>query len=322
MKRSRIISIVILIIGIAAGYGIVTNQSYLRDQWQLYNYTPSEEVSNLGAAALLNGTGKRYYYLSEPQIEDKQTFAQHCPVEESTIVLGCYDGRVMYLLNVDDDRLRGVEEVTAAHETLHAVYSRLTDKERARIDTLVDAAYKKQNNARLTKVIDAYRVREPNDINNELHSILATEVRDIGSELEDYYAKYFTDRMRLVSMAETYQSVFTDLEDQVASYDEQLKNLRKSIESSQGILTNKQNAITSQRTKMDTLLRNNQISEYNSLVASYNASVVDYNNRVDDLERDIDKYNDLVIKRNEVATAQKNLVESINAGFSTIKQEP
>ena len=54
-------------------------------------------------------------------------------------MLGCYhsnqDG--IFLYNVQDARLAGVQQVTAAHEMLHAAYDRLSTKDKNYVDGLL-----------------------------------------------------------------------------------------------------------------------------------------------------------------------------------------
>src|SRR5690606_3442881 len=108
------------------------------------------------------------------------------------IVLGCFvEGQGIYLYNVSDERLDGVKEVTAAHEVLHAGYSRLSSRDKARINHLLDQAFQANNDERIKETVETYRKRDPSIVSNELHSILATEARELPSELEEHYRRYF-----------------------------------------------------------------------------------------------------------------------------------
>ena len=75
--------------------------------------------------------GRNLFYVYDPQLLDKDGFNTQCTIEEQSIVLGCYDGSGIYLYDISDVRLEGVEEVTSAHEMLHAAYGRLSAKEKS-----------------------------------------------------------------------------------------------------------------------------------------------------------------------------------------------
>src|SRR6185295_11567695 len=97
---------------------------------------------------------RRLFYVYHPVLEDKQAFNSHCTDSEKTIVLGCYISRTgIYLYDVTDSRLNGVEQVTAAHETLHAAYERLSSSERKRVDGLTAQAFAQVTDQRIKDTI-------------------------------------------------------------------------------------------------------------------------------------------------------------------------
>jgi hypothetical protein len=166
---------------------------------------------------------RRLFYVYRPVLEDKGSFNQHCSNSEQTIVLGCYiEHQGIYLYNISDQRLNGVIEVTAAHEMLHGAYDRLSDKERQRIDGLTAGVAASLTDERIKSTVENYRKKDPSVVPNELHSILATEVRNLPPDLEAYYGRYFTNRKAIVDLADQYKQAFTEREDHVKSIDAQL----------------------------------------------------------------------------------------------------
>jgi uncharacterized protein YukE len=300
--------------------GVVWANRYgIYDFIVLFNYEAPNVVAALAADDTMTDRGRRLFYVNKPQISDREQFNTQCKTTEQTVVLGCYTGVAIYIFKVDDPTLKGVEQVTAAHEMLHAAYSRLSSSEKKRIDILVDAIYKKLNDPRINALAASYEKQEPGSVPNELHSILATEVKDVGSELEGYYRQYFTDRRKVVGYSETYSKVFEDLKNQVDNYDADLALRKSQINSLEDELQQMANNLKTQKSKMDALLASNRTDDYNAQVPSYNASVNTYNDKLVYLRQLIEEYNAIVIARNNVAVEQQNLAQSIDSRLSPIQ---
>lgn len=295
--------------------GVIWTQRYnLHDWWQLRNYTPPTNISQLAKETTMTDYGQRLFYVNRPQLDDKTSFNQNCTVTEQSIVLGCYvSGRGIYVFDVTDERLAGVHEVTAAHEMLHAAYERLGKADRERIDKLTEQVYSSITDQRLKETIEAYRSRDPSVVPNELHSILGTEVKDLPPELETYYKRYFADRQAIVTFSAQYESAFEERKNKVAEYDARLAALKKQIESSTASLEASAARITSDRQKLNTLLANKQYSEYNAMVPGFNQQVRSYNALVSQVRAQIDTYNNLVAERNSVALEENELIKAIDS---------
>ena len=141
-------------------------------------------------------------------------------------MLGCYHSGQsgIFVLDVTDSRLDGVEQVTAAHEMLHAAYDRLSRSERSKVDAMLEDYYKNDlKDQRIVETINAYKKSEPKDVVNEMHSIFATEIASLPAPLEKYYQRYFTDRGQIVANAERYKSEFTSRQEAIVGYDAQLR---------------------------------------------------------------------------------------------------
>ena len=124
--------------------------------------------------------------------------------------MGCYYGDRIYLFDVENAELAGAKEVTAAHELLHAQYARLNIFERPRVDAMIKKAYQKvKNEPEIAKAMEYYREAEPDAELDELHSIIGTTIGELDSDLEQYYARYFTDRASIVAKNQAYTTVFT-----------------------------------------------------------------------------------------------------------------
>lgn len=286
----------------------------------LRSYSPSSQVISLADETTMQDQARRLFYVNRPSIDEKQEFNEHCPKNtEKTIVLGCFTSpRGIYLLHVDDPRLTGVMQVTAAHELLHSEYERLSSKERSRVDNMVSSAYEQTDNSRIKTTIESYR-KSGADVTNELHSILGTEVSNLPPDLETYYAGYFKDRSKIVDSSRSYEKAFEDLKNQVSQDDKQLAELKSTIENNQNRLKGMGQSIDEERGRMDQLLSSKQIDEYNKSVPTFNQKVKDYNVLVGETKQLINQYNDLVDKRNSVVTQQQQLYKAIDSSNLTSK---
>lgn len=253
-KRSSLASwLIASVLLVAAGFMWLERQLIL-DSIQYYQYTPSSQVEEITSQLSLTDRSKFLFYASHPAVEDKDSFNKHCERREATSpILGCYGNQRIYVYDIKDERLDGIQEVTAAHELLHAIYERLSDGEKQRINSLLQAAYDSVADDELKKRMEYYSENEPGEHYNELHSIIPTEFKEIGSELDEYYKQYFTDRQAIVELHTKVDSQFTKLSTEADD------------------LVKKINALASRI--------NNDTEAYNSGVANLNSKVVAFNNK-------------------------------------------
>jgi uncharacterized protein YukE len=299
---------------IAASFMAIVYQQDLIDWWLLRSYEPPAEIAQLAEDTTMTDLGRRYFYVYEPQLLDRDTFWQQCSMSEASIILGCYVSRQgIYIYDVQDNRLAGIRQVTAAHEMLHVAYERLGAAERQRIDELTLAHYEAIDNQRIKDAIDVYRQRDETVVPNELHSILPTEVRELPDELEEYYRQYFDYRLAIVDFSEQYVDVFEAARQRVGQLDDRLRVKRVEIDQLQADLEVRATDLQRRRATLETLLENDETQAYNQQVPEFNSLVGKYNQLVAQLSGHIDAYNQLVAERNQATVAQKNLFDSIDS---------
>lgn len=298
-----------------------TQRWNIHDTLRLRGYTPPAEIVQLATDSSLNDPARRLFYVYHPQLEAKTDFSGHCSLSEKTIVLGCYvTGKGIYLYNVTDVRLDGIKQVTAAHETLHVAYDRLSGSERTRVGELINAAFATITDERIKNTVEEYR-RNGADVTNELHSILGTEVRTLPPELEQYYARYFMQRSKVVEYSEKYEQVFTERKQKLAQADQQLASLKQQIDAGETNLNNLSKELQSERARLDGLLASKDYAAYNAAVPGFNARVTAYNAQVGQVRRLIDQYNTLVAQRNAIATEESELIKAIDSRPNTIQTQ-
>lgn len=304
---------------IALSFFAWTKRWDIYDTWRLRGYQAPAAISQLATQTTMNDRTRRLFYVYHPELSSKDSFNSRCNSAEQTIVLGCYIPNTgIYLFNIQDARLNGVQQVTAAHEALHAAYGRLGKSEKERINTLLNDTFKKISDERIRSTIDEYR-NNGADVNNELHSILATEVRNLPPELEKYYSRYFNNRRAVVGFSEQYEGAFTERKNKIDEADARLAGLKVEIESGEAGLNAMQEELQSDRARLDAFLSSKNYEAYNAGVSNFNAQVNAYNATVRKVRALIDQYNNLVSERNAIAEEQGELIKAIDSRPNTLE---
>lgn len=318
-----IVSIVSTIAILGAAGWVVLNRQFVLDNINFLFYTPSSQIATIENSAGMSNTGKFYFYASQPQVEDAQQFNQNCARQETgSAILGCYSNQRIYVYDVTNTQLNGVEEVTAAHETLHAVWDRMSSSDKKRIGDLLEVAFSKINDPALNARMAYYARTEPGQRTNELHSILGTEYANLGPALEAHYAKYFTNRNKVVALHASYQSVFDNLTAQKNALSAQMATLKASIDSQSAqynaeavSLNSDASALQNSASSVD---RTSQ-----SEVDAYNAKRQALLNRLDGLNAlrtqintETNAYNVKVTEYNKIVVSTNSLNASLDSSLS------
>lgn len=230
--RKTIVGAFISIALLAAAGVVYMNRQYAIDQITVWGFTPSASVDTLKQRISFTPKGTFYFYASKPQVSEASIFNKGCPRQEvGNPILGCYTAERIYVYDVTNTQLDGIEEVTAAHETLHAIWERTSQSEQERVGGLLKAEYQKRSTAEpdLVERMQYYQRTEPGEFVNELHSILGTEDGGLSPDLEAYYEQYFSQRQKVVDFHDKYNSVFNNLKKQSDALFAELTTLSKNI---------------------------------------------------------------------------------------------
>lgn len=256
-NTGSVAGLVVLIVCLASFVLVIFNRQQIIDQIAVWQYKPTQKIENIADQAGMSGLGKFYFFASKPSIEATQVFNSECErKEEKSAILGCYSNRQIYIFDVQDSRLEGVEEVTAAHEMLHAVWDRLSEGERKKLEPLLESAYAKVEDAKLVDRMEYYSRAQPGERSNELHSIVGTENIDLGKELEAHYSKYFDNRAMLVKLYNDYRNIFDEIETKSNDLAAKLKLVSGDIEK------------LSQEYNIDVKVLNSDIETFNQRAAA------------------------------------------------------
>lgn len=221
------INLCIIVCVVAAA---ILNRQYIIDKYNAWEFKPSPEIAQIANDIGLNENGRFYYFASRPELDFAKEFNGECRSrEQGNAILGCYKNQRIYIYNVNDERLNGLKEVTAAHEMLHAAYERLPESDKKAVNALLEKEYRKNSDAEFSKRMDYYKRNQPGEEYNELHSIIGTEFADISPQLEDYYKRYFNNRSQVVALHSKYSDKFKELKQGSASLRKELENLSISI---------------------------------------------------------------------------------------------
>lgn len=179
---------------------------------------PSPDAIAFADEAYLSDEGRRLFYDTRPEFLGAAEFAGRCvdqgvPRVRADGAVGCYSGAantiVMYV--PADPRLRGFAVETAAHETLHAAWVRLTEAERADLTGLLEAEMARMPaDATIHEQVAGSVGEHPENRATELFAYIGTQVwRDGGLDprIEAVYGRFITDRAALVAVHTGWRSM-------------------------------------------------------------------------------------------------------------------
>ena len=322
-RRLWLAATIVGVVVVASGAIAAAERQNIFDWLRLRDYQPPATVQQLASETTMNAYARKFFYVNHPVIDTKASFNKACPNNggEKTVVLGCYHTgqQGIFILNVSDPHLQGVEQVTAAHEMLHAAYDRLSAGDKKYVDGLLMNYYEHDlHDKRLLATIAAYKQSEPHDVVNEMHSVFGTEVAHLPAPLENYYKRYFTDRQKIAAFAAQYQGAFTSRQRQVEQDDAALSKQKQQITGDEASLQTQLQTITSDQNRLNVLKGKSDYGDYNAAVPAFNTEVNSYNSFVAVVKNLISEYNQFVQKRNAIALEENQLTQAISSAPAKI----
>lgn len=311
-------------VALLAAFLFLSYRQALIDRIVYMNYQPSEAIEKISSDATLTEDGKFYFYISKPEIEDAKTFNTKCVKQEATsVILGCYSQQQIYIYDVkNNDTLSGVKTVTAAHEMLHAAWERLPSSEKDRLSKLLEAAYQRLKTDELVTRMGYYERNQPGENIQELHSILPTEFKDLGSELESYYSKYFSNRQSVVEIHAKYSAIIADIESKRNALKTEIDALEAKINSDVSSYNNDVNQINTEVAALEKERATIDTTNYAAVIA-FNSKRASLLSRIqalaprkasiqamqDSYNSKIEQYNALVLTGNQLSSSMNSSLE-------------
>lgn len=210
-NRIRLVgSTATLVIAVTILLLVVFFRQPIIDQYYISQYQPTSDEIALRDTLQMTPRGEYLYNASHVDIQPAKNFNSSCQqeVDTSNPILGCYTQQRIYVFEIENQKLAGIVETTAAHELLHAAYERMSDDEKNMINAELQRVYETVKTPELEERMKYYDRTQPGERLNELHSILGTEYLNLGSILETHYLQYFKDRSYIVGFYNNYSSVF------------------------------------------------------------------------------------------------------------------
>ncbi len=316
MKKT--LQYLVLVATLLGGWWILNNQYVISDWFALRSYSAPDYVVGYADDTAMSQYGRKIFYVAKPELDQKETFNTNCPIPDRSLVLGCYSNGIIYVFDVQDERLAGVEEVTAAHEMLHAAYSRLGGSDKRNLDALLDEQLAVITDTRVLELVQQYREDDPDTLYNEMHSIFGTELRELLPELEEHYSQYFNDRTQVAAISDSYEQVFLDIDSSIKNLEQEISALKTQIDEQENTITVLRVNIDDESARLEALRASGDIPGYNSGVPAFNAMVANYNSQVDSYRALVIKHNNKVEERNLQATTQNELVQSLDSKFEKL----
>lgn len=307
-----------VVVLLGAAFGIINNRQWIIDQYNYWTYHPDATMQSFAQRSAMSGEGKFLFFASQPKLEDATAFNKSCPNQGGGVaVLGCYDNRYIYIYNVTNPKLDGIREVTAAYEMLHAAYKRTQGNDLTKLNQLIESTYSQPANEAIFKpTVDYFAATEPGERDNELFSLIATQVRTVDPQLEAYYSRYFTNRQTLVDLYSQYSSVFTEQENQTKAYAQQLSQLSTQINQETAQYTSDVNQLNADIASFNARANANQFDSLAQFYAerdALNSRANALNTRRASINNDIENYNQIIKLYEASALASNELYKSIDS---------
>ena len=307
----------LLLAGIlAAAVILVLNRDKVYDYYRGLIYKPSSEMVKIRDSLGLTTEGEFVFNASQPVLSERDEFNANCREDDAeTAILGCYAMENIYVYNIEDEQLKGIRELTAAHELLHAVFARMNDNEKDALRGDLQTVLK-NNGEILQEDLSIYSTEEQFE---ELYVRAGTEVKKLPDNLEKHYAKVFKDQDKVVSFYDSYIAVFRRLKAELKALESELDELNSRIDSmtleyetrarqystdvdqfnvcadtagcfgSQWEFDTRRNVLVNEQVALDAMYDEitNLVNEYNDKVKVYNNDVIETNRLNDKINSNI-----------------------------------
>lgn len=309
----RVASIVVVSLIAVAGVFAYSNKQFLSDVWAANTFQPSPEITSLQESIALTDRGNRVFLASQPTLDDAEQFNENCASvdhDEDGHILGCFADDQIHLFNIQDERLAGIVEVTAAHELMHAVFQRIQGPARDDlVNKLIDLYDEmKVTHPVLSERMSVYEHLSRTSFANELHSVFATEAWPLPVWLQQHYAQWFTDQQVISTFYNSFHGTFEDLYAQSEALSAELESIRADVEQRRVLY---REALDIYNAELADFKQRNEAYEFSSNPAEFYRLRDDFDARRAALNAEVDAIN-AEIARYEALRAELNKLSELN----------
>lgn len=306
---------------IACSVWLWTERQFVIDAIQYQQYTPTDTVRQLASDVQLTDDAIFTFYATHPAIQSREAFNSSCPRREpDSPILGCYAMNRVYVFDITDERLEGIQVITAAHELLHAEYDRLSENEKKKLKPLLESEFKRQGDNELAERMKYYERTEPGQAANELHSIVGTEFALVSPELERHFARYFKNRSMLVSLHASVNQRFDLLKTESDELVRQIESLAALINSTTDDYNEKTNALNQAVRSFNSRAKQDSGFSSKTEFDAARQTLMSESNRLSvqrqKIQSDISQYKTLLTKLNAINNEAASLNDSLDSTLS------
>jgi hypothetical protein len=318
----KVIGVFLALLLLGACMFVYLNSQDISDYFKSLSFAPSSNVKLIEEQIAFTKKGRRIFYASEPKLAETSEFNAVCVRREIEVnVLGCYTGREIFVFNIQNEELDGINTVTMVHEFLHAVYERLSDKEKNEMNGYLQSFYDEVADEVLDDRMGYYERTEPDEFYNELHSIFGTEYRDLSVELNKHYTRYFGNRLKIVELREGYNSKFLELTDRAEELIRRMESLATEIDASTSEYRDRVDELNVMISDFNRRANNGSFVSQAEFDAERSVLAKEQNtlkNFLGSLQKKIAEYNDMVVELNSISIRIDSLNNSIDSNFDPV----
>jgi uncharacterized protein with NRDE domain len=297
---------------------LVYSGPLIKDYVLAYGYRESVDVSKAAEPLSLTNYSVRLLKASNTQIFDAEQFNISCAnfeAKETNRLLGCYLDQRIYVYNITNPELENSEDVTLAHELLHAGWDRMSAKQKLSLKNALEKQISSGISPATEKAISVYKQKgvSGDDLTNEIHSILGTDEPNLSPELEAHYQKFFKRRADIVNLSLGVNKVFEDVETEINSYQQSLNLLAAQIDDVQADIKLSNSEYRRLTGVADSKLNAGDYDGYNAMVGPINNLVAGAQELDAKQQQLISNYNLKVAKFNKLVEKYNLLDKSLDS---------
>ena len=251
MRTNKIKLVKWLVLGVlvASIMMVMSNREWIYDHYRGMTYQPSSEMAKIRDGLGLAERGEFLFNASQPALEEKEEFNDICQAQMTeTAILGCYTLGNIYVYNIVDEELKGIRELTTAHELLHAVWARMDENERKALEPVLQQAF----DANKDVLGEELAIYDASERQEELYVRAGTEIKKLPDALEKHFAEIFANQDRIVDYYNSYITVFRELEAEMDALKSEMEGIEPEL--------------------------NAKMNEYETRMAQLNARIESFNN--------------------------------------------